>query len=161
VCRELCPEVKLEGTVGFFVLNCRKRTKQIVSLWWIPNPKKPWISKPKIKTMFICFLDIRGIIQFEFVSEGTTVNQKLYVEVLYWCREAQARRVVERSLIDSSPWQRAGIFSALCVAVSSKRRHFCHRPFTVLSWLASTWLLAVSRTQECPERKAFLGRWEH
>jgi hypothetical protein len=39
-------------------------------------PKKPRMSKPKIKTMFICFLDIRGTIHFEFVPEGITVNQK-------------------------------------------------------------------------------------
>jgi hypothetical protein len=38
--------------------------------------------KSKIKTMFICFFDIRDIIHFEFVPEGTTVNQTFYVEVL-------------------------------------------------------------------------------
>jgi hypothetical protein len=37
--------------------------------------KKPWISKPKIKIMLICFFDIRGVIDFESVPEGATVNQ--------------------------------------------------------------------------------------
>jgi hypothetical protein len=32
--------------------------------------------------MLICFLNIRGIIYYEFVFEGTTVNQTFYVEVL-------------------------------------------------------------------------------
>jgi hypothetical protein len=41
------------------------------NFWWIPRPKKPWMSKSKIKTMFICFF-----------NKGTTVNQKFYVEVL-------------------------------------------------------------------------------
>jgi hypothetical protein len=37
------------------------------------------MSNSKIKTMLSCFLDIRGIIHFEFVPEGTTVNQTFYV----------------------------------------------------------------------------------
>jgi histone-lysine N-methyltransferase SETMAR len=40
------------------------------------------MSKSKIKTMSICFFDIRGIIHFEFVPEGTIVNQTFYVELL-------------------------------------------------------------------------------
>jgi hypothetical protein len=58
-----------------------------------------------IKT-FICFFDIRGIIDFKFVPEGAIVTETFYVQVLkkaYRCREAQARRTVGRSLIDSSP----------------------------------------------------------
>jgi hypothetical protein len=55
----------------------------------------------------ICFFDIRGIIHFEFAPEGTTVNQTFYVEVLKRLidavRRKGRRRVVERSLIDSSP----------------------------------------------------------
>jgi hypothetical protein len=34
------------------------------------------------------------------------------VEKAYWCREQQARRVVERLLIDSPPRKRAGRFFA-------------------------------------------------
>jgi hypothetical protein len=40
------------------------------------------ISKSKIKTMFICFFDIKGIFHFEFVPEGTIVNHTLRVELL-------------------------------------------------------------------------------
>jgi histone-lysine N-methyltransferase SETMAR len=47
-------------------------------LWWILTPKKPRMSKSKIKTMLICFFDI----QFESVPEVTTFNQMFYVEVL-------------------------------------------------------------------------------
>jgi hypothetical protein len=45
-----------------------------------PWPKKPWMSKSKIKIMLICFLNIRAIIHFESVSEGTTANQTFYME---------------------------------------------------------------------------------
>jgi hypothetical protein len=42
--------------------------------------------------MLICFFDIRGIIHFEFVPEGTTVNQTLYVEVLKKLIDAMRRK---------------------------------------------------------------------
>jgi hypothetical protein len=45
-------------------------------------PKKAWMSNSKIKTMLICFFDIRGVIQVEFVPEWTSVNQTFYVQVL-------------------------------------------------------------------------------
>jgi hypothetical protein len=47
-----------------------------------PRPKKPRMSKSKMKTMLMCFFDIRVIIHFEFVPKGTTVNQTFYMEVL-------------------------------------------------------------------------------
>jgi hypothetical protein len=40
------------------------------------------MSKSMIKTMLICFFNIRGIIHFEFIPKGTTVNQTFCVEVL-------------------------------------------------------------------------------
>jgi hypothetical protein len=40
------------------------------------------MSKSKIKTMLICFFNIRSIIHFEFVPQGRTVNQTFYIEVL-------------------------------------------------------------------------------
>jgi hypothetical protein len=43
-----------------------------------PKPKKPWMSNSKIKTILICFFDIRGIIRFEYVSEGTSVSRTFY-----------------------------------------------------------------------------------
>jgi hypothetical protein len=46
------------------------------------RPKKPWMSYSKLKTMLICFFDIRDIIHFEIVPEGTHVNQTFYVNLL-------------------------------------------------------------------------------
>jgi hypothetical protein len=40
------------------------------------------MSKSKIQKILIRFFDIRDIIHFEFVPEGTTVNQTFHVEVL-------------------------------------------------------------------------------
>jgi hypothetical protein len=44
--------------------------------------KKPEMSQFKIKIKLICFLDIRGIFQFELVPIGTTVNPTFHIEVV-------------------------------------------------------------------------------
>jgi len=47
-----------------------------------PRPKKFHRSKSIIKTMLLTFFDVRGIVRFEFVPTGQTVNQVYYLEVL-------------------------------------------------------------------------------
>ena len=47
-----------------------------------PRPKKLRLSKSRIKTMLLSFFDIRGIVHYEFVRTGQTVNQVHHLEVL-------------------------------------------------------------------------------
>ena len=42
--------------------------------------------------MLICFFDIKGLVHFEFVSQGQTVNQQFYLEVLKRLRDAVRRK---------------------------------------------------------------------
>jgi hypothetical protein len=52
--------------------------------WILKNssrPKKARVSKSKIKTMLICFFDIRCIIHFESVPKETTANNTFYMNV--------------------------------------------------------------------------------
>uniref|UniRef100_V5GSS2 Mariner Mos1 transposase n=1 Tax=Anoplophora glabripennis TaxID=217634 RepID=V5GSS2_ANOGL len=59
------------------------------------------MSKSKIKTMLIVFFDIRGLVHHEFVPRGTTVNAKLYVEVL-----KRLKRRVQRVRLDiANDWK--------------------------------------------------------
>ena len=52
-----------------------------------PRPKKFRQSKSRVKTMLLTFFDIRGIVHYEFVPTGQTVNQVFYLEVLERLRE--------------------------------------------------------------------------
>jgi hypothetical protein len=92
------------------------------------------MSKSKTKIMLICFFDIGDIIQFEFAPEETNVNDILRAdfEKDYCCREVQARRVVERLLVDSSPRQGVGTFAS-SVDVFSRKRHLRHGSSAILS----------------------------
>ncbi|KAF6288416.1 hypothetical protein mRhiFer1_009149 [Rhinolophus ferrumequinum] len=52
-----------------------------------PQTKNFHQSKSRVKTMLLTFFDIRGIIHYEFVPTGQTVNQVYYLEVLKRLRE--------------------------------------------------------------------------
>lgn len=59
-------------------------TKQQSSQWNTPaspRPKKARQVRSNIKTMLICFFDVRGVVHSEFVPPGQTVNQAFYLEV--------------------------------------------------------------------------------
>ena len=47
-----------------------------------PQIKKVRQSKSKIKFMLIAFFDVRGMIHYEFLLQGQTVNQHVYKEIL-------------------------------------------------------------------------------
>jgi len=56
-----------------------------------PRPKKVRRSKPKIKSMLICFFDSEGIVHTEFVPQGHTVDQFYYREILERLRKRVVR----------------------------------------------------------------------
>ena len=53
----------------------------------IPHDQKYSISPNQVKTMLLTFFDIRGIVRYEFVQIGQTVNQVYYLEVLEMLHE--------------------------------------------------------------------------
>jgi len=50
------------------------------------------MSESQMKTVFITFFDIKGIIHFEFISQDQTVNQTYYVKILKWLHEFVSRK---------------------------------------------------------------------
>jgi len=70
-------------------------TKQQSSQWKSassPRPKKARQVQSNVKTMLICFFGIKGLVHFEFVSQGETVNQRFYLEVLKRLHDAVRRK---------------------------------------------------------------------
>jgi hypothetical protein len=46
----------------------------------------------QFKAMLVCFFDHKGIVQYEFIAQGQTVNQQCYLEVLTSLRESVQRK---------------------------------------------------------------------
>ena len=57
-----------------------------------PRPKKACMSLSQVKTRLVCFFDHKGIVHYEFIAQGQTVNQQCYFEVLTRLRESVRRK---------------------------------------------------------------------
>ena len=80
-------------------------TKRQSAQWKTANspwPKKFHQSKSRVKTMLLTFFDIKGIVHYEFVPTGQTVNQVYYLEVLGRLREKGRRKRPE--LFANNSW---------------------------------------------------------
>lgn len=53
-----------------------------------PKPKKPRKSRSKIKVMLTVFFDYHGVVHYEFLPEGQTVNKEYYLGVMRRLRES-------------------------------------------------------------------------
>jgi hypothetical protein len=58
----------------------------------VNGSKRACISKFQMKTVLITFFNIKGIVYFEFIPQGQTVNQAYYVETLRQLCEAVHRK---------------------------------------------------------------------
>ena len=43
-----------------------------------PRPKKARVSQSQVKHMLVCFFEHKGIVHYEFISQGQTLNQQCY-----------------------------------------------------------------------------------
>ena len=57
-----------------------------------PRRKKARISRSQVKIILVCFFDHKGIAHYDFITQGQTVNQQCYLEVLTRLRESVRRK---------------------------------------------------------------------
>jgi len=57
-----------------------------------PRPKKAHQVQSKVKVMLIVFFDMEGIVHYEYVPQGQTVNQQFYLQVLKCLRLAVSHK---------------------------------------------------------------------
>jgi len=68
---------------------------------WHTRSKKAHMSKSQMKILFITFVSMKGIVLFEFITQGKSVNQIYYVQILKWLRETVCR---ERPELCPTDW---------------------------------------------------------
>ena len=56
------------------------------------RPKKARQVQSKVKVMLIVFFDVEGIVHYEYIPQGQTVNQQFYLQVLKRLRLAVSRK---------------------------------------------------------------------
>jgi len=113
VCREMKDQLKTDPDFLSKIITGDEpwcygydpETKQQSSQWKSASysrPKKARQVKSNVKTMLICFFDIKGLVHFEFIPQGQTVNQQFYLEVLKRLHDAVHRKRPE--LWQSGEW---------------------------------------------------------
>jgi len=50
------------------------------------------MSRTQVKIMLVCFFEHKGIVHYEFISQGQTVSQQCYLELLTRLRECVWRK---------------------------------------------------------------------
>ena len=100
-----------------------------------PRPRKARMSKSKVKVMLIVFFDCKGLVHYEFVPEGQTVNQEFYKAVLVRLMEKVRRK--RRNLWENKQWllhhDNAPAHSALSIRQFLTSRHVTtldHPPYS-------------------------------
>jgi len=83
-----------------------------------PQSKKFRWSKSRVKIMLLTFFDIRGIVHYEFLSTGKTVNQVYYLEVLERLHEKVRRK--RPKLFANNSWILHHDNAPACTALSMR-----------------------------------------
>lgn len=95
MCLELHEKVNKDPTFISRIITCNeswiyssdpKRKHQWKSPQ-LPRPKKRWQVRNAMKIMLVVFIDVKGIIHYEFVPPGRTMNSDSYINVLRHLRE--------------------------------------------------------------------------
>ncbi|UYV66985.1 hypothetical protein LAZ67_4003560 [Cordylochernes scorpioides] len=68
-----------------------------------PRTKKVCLDKSKGKVLLVVFFDYQGLVYYEFIKEGNTINKQAYKEILVRLRDAIRRK--RNKLFKSKQWK--------------------------------------------------------
>ncbi|UYV69022.1 hypothetical protein LAZ67_6002052 [Cordylochernes scorpioides] len=68
-----------------------------------PRRKKVSLDKSKGKVMLVVFFDYQGLVYYEFIKEGVTINKQTYKEILVRLRDTIRRK--RNKLFKSKQWK--------------------------------------------------------
>jgi [histone H3]-lysine36 N-dimethyltransferase SETMAR len=67
-----------------------------------PRTKKSRLCKSKNKVLLVTFFDIKGIVHYEYLEEGQTINKEIYLNILRRLRESI--RLKRKEMWSSKNW---------------------------------------------------------
>ena len=73
-------------------LETKRQSMAVENTEFTSAEKETRISRSQVKTMLVCFLDHKGIVHYEFIAQGQTVNQRCCLEVLTRLRECVRKK---------------------------------------------------------------------
>ncbi|UYV68407.1 hypothetical protein LAZ67_5004230 [Cordylochernes scorpioides] len=82
-----------------WVYGYDSETKRQSSQWLKPGEprfRKARMIKSKLKSFLITFFDVKGLIHYEFMPEGQTINQDYYIDVLRRLKKAVCQKRPEK-----------------------------------------------------------------
>ncbi|UYV77291.1 hypothetical protein LAZ67_15000367 [Cordylochernes scorpioides] len=68
-----------------------------------PRKKKVRLDKSKGKVRLVVFFDYQGLVYYEFIKEGVTINKQAFKEILVRLRDAIRRKI--NQLFKSKQWE--------------------------------------------------------
>jgi len=106
------------------------------SLQWksadFQRPKKARQVRSKVKVMLIVFFDMEGIVHYEYVLQGQTVNQQFYLQVLKCLRLTVSRKRPQKRAAGAWALHHDNAHSTFHPGVFGKSWHSCRSATTLL-----------------------------
>ena len=110
------------------------------------------MSRSQVKSMPVCFFDHKGIVHYEFIAQGQTVNQQCYLEVLTRLWESVRRKrpgLWPDKLIFHH--DNAAAHDALRVREFLAKNSVTNWTIHLMRLISPLLFLALSKIKECPE----------
>jgi hypothetical protein len=140
----------------------REATKNSSVFDWHKWFNEGWMLKSQMKTMLITFFDSKGTV----LTLNSFHNSKRLTKLItrkYW---SSYMKVFIKKGLNFIPMIRFFTMTMLklttcCQAVSGPNIDYWNRILTLLPWLGSEWLLAISKNKVCLKGMKISGYWRH